>query len=185
MELAASRFEEREDLTVAQTSTLPEMQSVIKAVIEIRPYRVGDGIAFREMNEDWIEKYFGLEEQDRIMLGDPEKYILRPGGHIFMAISGEDAVGCCALVAIRPGVFEVAKMTVAEAYRGQGLGRRLLAYTIAQGKALGATSLYLESGTKLVDAIHLYEALGFQHLPPERVVPSPYKRANVFMELVF
>jgi hypothetical protein len=72
---------------------------------------------------------------------------------------------------MRPGVYEVAKMTVAEAYRGQGLGRKLLAYTIAQGKALGAKSLYLETNKKLGDAIHLYEALGFRHLPPERVVP--------------
>jgi N-acetylglutamate synthase-like GNAT family acetyltransferase len=161
------------------------MQSMMKPVIEIRPYRAGDGTAFREMNEDWIAKNFGIEEKDRQTLGDPEKYILQQGGHIFMAASGTEAVGCCALLLLRPRVYEVAKMTVAEAYRGQGLGRRLLAYTIAQGKALGAESLYLETNKKLGDAIHLYEALGFRHLPPERVVPSPYERANVFMELVF
>jgi putative acetyltransferase len=158
---------------------------MMKSIVEIRPYRAGDGVAFRELNEDWIEKHFGIEEKDRKTLGDPEKYILEPGGHIFMAIAGEEAVGCCALVAMGPGVFEVAKMTVSEAYRGQGLGRRLLAYTIAQGRSLGATSLYLETNSKLGDAIHLYETLGFRHLSPERVVPSPYARANVFMELVF
>ena len=170
---------------MALMSTLAENESMMKPVVEIRPYRAGDGVAFREMNEAWIEKHFGIEEKDRQTLGDPEKYILQPGGHIFMATSGEEFVGCCALVATGPRVFEVAKMTVAEAYRGQGLGRRLLAYTIAQGKALGAASLYLETNEKLGDAIHLYEALGFRRLPPERVVPSPYARANVFMELVF
>jgi ribosomal protein S18 acetylase RimI-like enzyme len=66
-----------------------------------------------------------------------------------------------------------------------GIGRRMLAYTIEQGKALGAEVLYLESSEQLLDAIHLYESLGFQHLPPERVTPSPYARANVFMELRF
>ena len=25
--------------------------------------------------------------------------------------------------------------------------------------------------------------VGFQHLPPERIVPSAYTRANVYMEL--
>ncbi len=94
-------------------------------------------------------------------------------------------VACCALMIMKPGVFEVAKMTVAEGYRGMGLGRMMLAYTIAQGKALGAETLYLETNDKLLDAIHLYESLGFRHLPPERVTPSPYARANVFMELRF
>jgi putative acetyltransferase len=34
-----------------------------------------------------------------------------------------------------------------------------------------------------VGAIRLYESLGFRHLPPERVVPSVYARADVYMEL--
>ena len=155
------------------------------AGIEFRPFRAGDGEAFRVLNEAWIEQHFGIEEKDRITLGDPEEKILAKGGHIFMAVDGETAVGCCALILLRPGVFEAAKMTVAESYRGRGLGRKLLKYTIAQAKALGATSLYLETNDSLLDAIHLYEALGFQHLPPERVKPSAYARANVFMELVF
>jgi len=153
--------------------------------IEIRPFRDGDGEAFRLLNEAWIERHFGIEEADRKTLGNPEGKVLATGGHIFMAVDGEKAVGCCALILMRPGVFEVAKMTVAEEYRGRGLGRRLLAHTIEQARALGAASLYLETNDKLVDAIHLYEALGFQHLPPERVTPSPYARANVFMELAF
>ena len=152
--------------------------------LEIRPFRAGDGAAFRRLNEDWIERHFGMEEMDRKTLGDPEGKILARGGHIFMMMDGETAVGCCALIPVRPGVFEVAKMTVAEAYRGRGLGRKVLAHTIAQGKALGAASLYLETNDTLRDAIHLYEELGFRHLPPERVTPSPYARANVYMELV-
>ena len=154
-----------------------------KPAIDIRAFWPEDAKAFRVLNEDWIAKYFGLEEKDRITLGDPEGQILQKGGHIFMAFSGDGPVGCCALLLVRPGVYEVAKMTVAEEYRGYGIGRRVLAYTIEQGKALGAESLYLETNKKLVDAIHLYEAMGFRHLPPERVVPSPYARANVFMEL--
>jgi putative acetyltransferase len=154
------------------------------AGIEMRPFRAGDGEAFRVLNEAWIERYFGIEDKDRSTLGDPEAKILAKGGQIFMAVDGETAVGCCALIFLRRGVFEVAKMTVAEGYRGRGLGRKMLAYTIAQGKALGAASLYLETNDTLLDAIHLYEALGFRHLPAERVTPSPYARVNVFMELV-
>jgi len=42
--------------------------------------------------------------------------------------------------------------------------------------------IYLETNDRLLDAIHLYEQLGFRHLPPKT---SEYTRANVFMELVF
>jgi putative acetyltransferase len=80
-------------------------------------------------------------------------------------------------------VFEVAKMAVSESCRGHGIGRKLLEYAIAQAKALGAHTLELASNTKLANAVHLYESVGFRHLPPERVEPSPYARANVFMEL--
>jgi GNAT superfamily N-acetyltransferase len=151
--------------------------------IEIRPFQAGDGEAFRVLNEAWIERHFGIEERDRATLGDPEGKILARGGHIFMAVDGKTPVGCCALIGLRPLAYEVAKMTVAESHRGRGLGRKLLAYTIAQAKALGAKTLYLETNSSLVDAVHLYEELGFRHLPPERVAPSEYARSNVFMEM--
>jgi putative acetyltransferase len=157
----------------------------VRVGVEMRAFRAEDAGAFCELNEDWITKNFKIETQDRKALDDAEGYILRQGGHIFMAVVDGVAVGCCALLLMRPGVFEVGKMTVAEAYRGMGIGRKMLEYTIVQGKALGAESLYLETNTKLTAAIHLYEAAGFRHLPPERVVPSPYVRANVFMELIF
>jgi GNAT superfamily N-acetyltransferase len=60
----------------------------------------------------------------------------------------------------------------------------MLQYVIDQARALGAIRLYLETSTKLANAIHLYESMGFCHLPPERRVPSPYARANVFMERI-
>jgi len=159
--------------------------SVSRPEVELRVFRAEDAMAFRELNEDWIRKNYALETKDFETLGDPEGKILRPGGHIFMALVDGRAVGCCALIPVRPGVFEVAKMTVSESCRGMGIGRKMLAYTIAQGRALGAEALYLESGSKLLAAIHLYESLGFRHLLPERVVPSPYARADVFMELRF
>jgi GNAT superfamily N-acetyltransferase len=151
--------------------------------IAFRLFQRGDEDAFRELNGEWIAKYFRLEEHDHVQLSDPEGNILRAGGEIVMAVAGEERIGCCALIFIRPGVFEVAKMAVSERYRGRGIGRKLLEYTIAQAKVLGAHTLELASNTKLANAVHLYESLGFRHLPLERVETSPYARANVFMEL--
>ena len=151
--------------------------------ISFRSFQHGDAGAFRELNEEWIARYFSLEEHDHIQLSDPESNILRTGGQIVMAVAGEERIGCCALIFVKPGVFEVAKMAVSERYRDHGVGRRLLEYTIAHAKVLGAHTLELASNKKLANAVHLYESLGFRHLPPERVEPSPYARANVFMVL--
>lgn len=162
---------------------LPSNEELMSpASIELRPYKAGDAAAFRELNEAWIKRHFGLEEHDNEMLGDPEGYVLSNGGHIFFAVADGKHVGCCALLPMSTGVYEVAKMAVAESCQGRGIGRRLLAYTIQQGRALGASSLYLETNSKLANAVHLYESLGFKHLPSR---PSPYVRANIFMELRF
>jgi putative acetyltransferase len=150
--------------------------------IELRRFQPGDEAAFRSLNEQWIAKYFTIEEHDREVLSDPAGKILGRGGHIFLALAGTFRIGTCALLAIEPGVFEVAKMAVDEHYRGAGIGRALLEYTIIEARKLGAHRLYLETNNSLANAIHLYESVGFEHLAPERVTPSPYARANVFME---
>ena len=153
-------------------------------LIEIRPLQPSeDGSAFRALNEEWITHYFVLEKKDREILADPENAILRQGGHIFMVYAGEDAVGCVALVPLGRDVYELSKMAVAPQFRGLGIGRRLLEYAVAQAKAIGARSLFLGSSTKLKNAVHLYESVGFRHVPPENIPPMPYTRADVFMEM--
>ena len=147
-----------------------------------RTFRPGDEAAFLELNEEWISKMFEMEPADREIISDPRKYILAGGGQICIAEAAGEPIGCCALIAIAPGEFELAKMTISEKSRGDGIGRRLLQFTISVARQMGARRLYLESNTKAAAAIHLYEQLGFRHLPgaPHK---SKYERANVFMEL--
>jgi putative acetyltransferase len=157
----------------------------MQALMEItfREFQEGDAKAFRVLNEQWIAKYFVLEEKDVQILRQPEKHILAPGGHIYFATLDDEIVGCCALIAIGPDAYEVAKMAVNEEHRNQGIGKSLLAHVITRAKALGARRLVLETNSKLMNAIHVYQSLKFRHIDPLRVEPSPYKRANVFMEL--
>jgi putative acetyltransferase len=170
-------------MTETQVRTPLSLEAYAMPEITFRLFQHGDAAAFRQLNEAWIARYFRVEEQDLIQLIDPEENILRAGGKIMMAVAGDVRIGCCALIFVKPGVYEVAKMAVSERYRGHGIGRKLLEYTIAQAKTLGAHTLELASNTKLANAVHLYESLGFRHLPSERVEPSHYARANVFMEL--
>ena len=151
--------------------------------IHVRAFQAGDEAAFRELNEAWIAKYFTIEEPDRQVLNDPVGHIIGAGGYIFMALADEVPVGCCALLPMDPGCFELAKMAVKEDQRDKGIGRKVLEYAIAQARKIGAHRLYLETNRTLANAIHLYESVGFEHVSPDQVIPSPYARANVFMEM--
>ena len=68
--------------------------------VVFRNFKPQDREAFRTLNEQWIEKYFQLEEKDRQSLGDPEGQILAKGGHILVAERDGQLVGCCALMAM-------------------------------------------------------------------------------------
>jgi putative acetyltransferase len=152
--------------------------------LTIREFRAGDETAFRTLNEEWIVRYFVMEPKDEASLSDPRRTILDRGGRIFFAFRNGEPLGCCALLAMAPGEFEVAKMAVTQAAQGAGIGRRLLEQVIAEARAAGAHRLFLETNRKLPSAIHLYESVGFRHLPPDRVMPSPYARSDVSMELL-
>ena len=152
--------------------------------IEIHSLKTGDDPGpFRTLNEEWISQYFTLEDKDREVLGNPQKHILQRGGRVFMMYASGDPVGCVALIPTGKSVFELSKMTITTRMLGLGLGRRLLGYAIAQAKAIGAKSLFLGSNTRLENAIHLYEAVGFQYIGVERIPRAVYARENVFMEL--
>lgn len=150
-------------------------------MVEIRPFRPEDAAAFRALNEAWITKYFQLEDPDRVTLGDPVTHIVDRGGHILMVWREDEPVGCCALLPKADGEYELGKMAVAEHLRGQGIGRMLLDHTLSHARRIGAKRLYLGSSTKLPNAVHLYESVGFAHYTPE--TPSLYARANVHMTL--
>jgi putative acetyltransferase len=149
----------------------------------IREFEPGDELAFRQLNEAWIKHYFAMEAEDEHALADPRGAILSGGGRIFFAVQQGQTVGCCALRAMGPREYEVAKMAVAESVRRNGVGRRLLTRVVEAARAAGAARLYLETNHVLTPAIRLYESVGFRHLPPERIVPSPYARADVYMEM--
>ncbi|MCU1444998.1 GNAT family N-acetyltransferase [Cryobacterium sp.] len=164
-------------MTTSQTT--PNRTLVIEPMAS-----AADTRAFRELNEEWITALFTLEAADRALLDNPADAIVGRGGQVLIARAGADRVGCVAVVPTGNGVFELSKMAVSPAERNRGTGRRLILAAIDMAAALGATTLFLGSSTRLPSAVHLYESVGFSHVPAERIGPMPYARADVFMELV-
>jgi len=137
--------------------------------------------AFKDLNEEWIETWFEIEEGDLRVLNNPEAHILAPGGHILVALDGDEPVGVCALVPHGRECFELAKMAVSPRSQGRGVGLALGRAAIEKARSSHATRLCLESNTLLKPAISLYRKLGFQEIAGE---PPAFRRCNIQMELI-
>lgn len=150
--------------------------------IEIVAYTNEYFEAFRELNEQWISRFFKMEENDHMALDNPREYILDKGGHIVVALYKNEPVGVCALLKKDDPQFEyeLAKMAVSPEAQGKNIGWLLGKAIIEKAKALGASNIYLESNTILKPAINLYQKLGFKKIIGSS---SPYERCNIQMEL--
>lgn len=136
---------------------------------------------FTQLNFEWLEKHFYIEEYDKKVLMNPQKYILDGGGHILFALIGEKVVGTVALIKRDSGVFELSKMAVTEAVQGSGIGQKLMDACIGFAGKSGAKKLFLDSNTKLSPAITLYNKVGFKEIPVPK--DTLYERCNIRMEL--
>lgn len=138
--------------------------------------------AFKTLNEEWITKYFKMEEMDRISLNHPKEYILDKGGYIAVALLNEEPIGVCALIKTTHEGFdyELAKMGVSPKTQGIGIGKLLGNHIIEKAKFLGAKRIFLESNRVLKPAINLYLKLGFKEIVG---ATSPYERSDIQMEL--
>ncbi|MBL0738470.1 MarR family transcriptional regulator [Flavobacterium sp. GN10] len=173
---------------------LLEQKSLIKRVseqkkkreskdVEIVEYKAEYQQAFRELNVEWISKYFEMEEADYKALDNPEDYILKKGGKILVALYQNEPVGVCALIKMNNSEydFEMAKMAVSPKSQGKSIGWLLGKAIAEKARELGAKKIYLESNTILKPAINLYYKLGFEKVFG---LETPYKRCNIQMELV-
>lgn len=149
--------------------------------VSVRAFEPGDEAAFRDINLEWIERFFSVEDKDREVLGDPHKYILEPGGAILLAVDGDVPVGVVSLVVMDERSVELAKMGVRPQAQGRGAGRMLVNAAIAKARDMGMRRVYIETNSVLDAALKLYRDAGFRPLISR--VPSPYARADVQLEL--
>ena len=149
--------------------------------IEIIAFEPSLAKEFKDLNIAWLQKYFEVEPADEKVLNDPQKEIIKKGGFIFFAKSGNTVAGTVSLLKLKEDVFELAKMAVAESLQGKKIGNLLMEYCIDFAKKLDATKLVLYSNRKLLPALHLYKKFGFIEVPLEN---SEYKRSDIKMEKV-
>lgn len=154
----------------------------VSSDIKIIPYSEDLKEHIRILNEEWLNKYFRVEESDYIQLGNPKEEIIDKGGFIFFAQHKQGIVGTASLLKISDQEFELGKMAVTESAQGLGVGNALMDHCIAFVLKRNVRKLILYSNRKLKPAIHIYHKYGFIEVPMES---GHYERADIKMEKVF
>jgi ribosomal protein S18 acetylase RimI-like enzyme len=101
------------------------------------------------------------------------------GAAVFVVASSDGLpVGCGGVQQLTDRIGEIKRMWVDPAWRGAGLGSRLLRHLEAEAVELGYQTVRLDSNDTLTEAIALYERAGYRHIA--RYNDNPY--AQVWLE---
>jgi putative acetyltransferase len=103
-----------------------------------------------------------------------------PRGRLLLATIGDEPAGCVALRPKGEQACEIKRLFVNPRHQGRGLGRKLAERMISEARAIGYTSMLLDTLPSMHAAHRLYESLGFVQREP--YYPTPVG-GTVFMEL--
>lgn len=134
---------------------------------------------FREY-ETWLGLDLCFQGFEAELAGLPGKYS-PPSGRLYLAAVGDDVAGCIALRELEPGICEMKRLFVRDAFRGHRIGLLMIERLLNDARDIGYTKMRLDTlPSKMGKAVQLYESHGFREIPPYYGNPNE----NVlFMEL--
>jgi putative acetyltransferase len=138
------------EMKMVRAHTLDEIEAVQNLFREYEQF-LGVDLCFQSFDEE--------------LASLPGKYG-PPDGVLLIAIDDKNFAGCVALRKLEEGICEMKRLFVRSKYRGQGLGRRLAKQIIDEAVKLGYSSMRLDTLNKLIEAMRLYESLGFKRRDP-------------------
>ena len=96
-----------------------------------------------------------------------------PGGALVMALIDGQAAGCAALRRFDAERAEAKRLFVRSQFRGQGVGRALLDWVIAEARALGYREMVGDTVPQMAVALAMYDRAGFERTGPYAEAPTP------------
>ena len=140
---------------------------------------MAEGAGQVRLVHELFEEYAASLEFDLCFQGFAEELANLPGayappaGRLLLALADSGAAGCVALRPLEPGICEMKRLYVRPAFRGSGLGRRLVERLIDEGRATGYGRMRLDTLPSMDSARALYRRVGFVPVTPYRPNPIP------------
>lgn len=144
----------------------------------IRPAILSDLDEIRSMLREyaaWLEVDLCFQNFEQELAELPGEYA-PPRGRLLIA----EGAGCVALRPIEEDICEMKRLYVRPAFRGSGLGRRLVEKLIEEARTIGYRSMRLDTMPKMDSAQRMYASFGFRDIEAYRYNPEPGAR---FLEL--
>lgn len=129
-----------------------------------------------------VDRYFDEATFSRELAELPGPFAA-PHGALFVAYHRGRPAGCIALRNLGLGIAEMKRLFVDEPFRGLGIGRALAERVILEAGAIGYSAIRLDTSRNQVEAIRLYEGLGFNRIAPYHALEAGFDSWLHFFEL--
>lgn len=137
--------------------------------IEIgRPGEAAADAIVRAYMADVASRFYGRPatdaDVDAALVDEPYADLTAPTGVLLLALDADEAVACAG-ARFTDDVAELTKVFTVPAWRGRGLGVRLVSALEEIAWVRGARAVRLDTRADLVEACALYERLGYERTP--------------------
>jgi len=144
--------------------------------IEVRQAKIPDEVsAVRDLFREYADRLgidLCFQRFEEELAGLPGAYA-SPRGRLLVAEAGTELAGCVACRPHSPGVCEMKRLFVRPAFRGLGLGRRLIERLADEAAVAGYSVMVLDTLPVMGEAIGLYRSAGFIEIEPYTYNPVP------------
>ena len=138
----------------------------------------------RERYQDmpwFVEEVFGYQALEEELKGLAQNYG-QPAGRTMLVRGDDGVVAGGAYRRLSDTDCELKRLYVTDGARGSGLGRKLSDALIKAAISDGYSTMQLDTGNRLTEAISMYESMGFKHIKPYQEYPAQLMPYLVFMQ---
>jgi len=128
-----------------------------------------------------IDRYFDASAFEAELAGLPGNYAPPQGALLLALVDGQPA-GCVAMRDLGDRTCEMKRMFVPGTFRGHGVGRGLAEAIVEAAKRAGYATMRLDTSKNQIDAIRLYERVGFVRTAPYYELSDDLRKWLVFYE---
>jgi putative acetyltransferase len=134
-------------------------------MVTISHSRLSDAVVARLIDAQQAEMAAYYDGEGGSGAPPRDEEFLPPAGVFLAALREGEIIGCGGVCRLDEGAAEIRRMYVTTSARGLGVGRRLLEALEDEARALGYSSIRLETGRLQREAIGLYQSAGYRPAP--------------------